>query len=112
MRGMEAPPPPDCLTAEVSRRLRLVFKYDDDLTEAERLLVNECGRNLPFSENASPEELERVRVAALKQSGGSLESLRAAIELAKVDFRDLLMASGFGYSTTAHLDWLPPYKSS
>jgi hypothetical protein len=65
-----------------------------------------------MSENASPEDVERIRVAALKLSGGNLDSLRAAIDLAKLDFRDLLMASGFGYSVNAHHDWLPAEKTS
>lgn len=73
--------------------------------EAERILVQECAGNLPLSAARTPEELDRVRCAALKLSRGRLAKLQDAARLAQVDWRDLLMAAGFGGSTTAHLEW-------
>lgn len=69
--------------------------------------IDECGRNLPFCQDYHPEDLDRFRIAALRLSEGSLDRLREAIELAKIDWRDLLMAAGFGHDTSAHLSWMP-----
>jgi hypothetical protein len=74
-----------------------------DRVEAERLLVNECGQNLEADWPA--EGYERLRLAALKLSGGDLAALRRALKLAKTDWRDLLMLAGFGHDTSAHLYW-------
>jgi hypothetical protein len=40
-------------------------------------------------------EAERVRLAALRIAGGDLEKLRRAIEVAKSDYRDVLMAAEY-----------------
>jgi hypothetical protein len=69
------------------------------------MLADRCGTNLPFMEKASPVALERERFAALRLSGGSLDRLRRAVELATTDSRDLLMAADFGQSLTAHREW-------
>jgi len=69
------------------------------------LLTRECGNNLPFAESLEEYGLERVRFAALKMSGGDLDKLRAAVEHAKIDSRDVLMGAGFGDSLTAHKEW-------
>jgi hypothetical protein len=73
--------------------------------EAERLLAEECGNNLPVLENLDPVQLERYRFAALKLSGGTLDGLRRAVALAKRDWRDLLMNAGFGHDVHAHERW-------
>jgi hypothetical protein len=78
-----------------------------DRAEAERLVVSECGNNLPFCQSSDQYELERVRYAAMKLSHGNLDGLRQAIELAKTDWRDLLMAAGFGEDVTEHKRWQP-----
>ena len=49
---------------------------------------------------------KRIRLAAIRYSGGSLERLEDAIKLCKRDFRDLLMNAGFG-EVDAHLQWCP-----
>ena len=87
-------------------RLNIVFA-PSDRAEAERLLVNECGNNLPFDQDSDQYQLERVRYAAMKLSHGKLDGLRQAIELAKTDSRDLLMGAGFGEDITEHLRWQP-----
>jgi hypothetical protein len=75
--------------------------------EAERLLAEECGRALPLvGKDATPVSLERIRYAALRVSGGDLERLHQAVKLAQLDWRDLLMAAGFG-DVGAHLSWSP-----
>ena len=52
-------------------------------------------------------QMDRFRFAALKLSEGKLSTLVAAVDLAKRDWRDLLMAAGFGEDVTEHERWLP-----
>ena len=47
---------------------------------------------------------ERIRLAALKLSNGDTGKLVDAIVLAQIDYRDLLMAAGFG-RPGLHLEW-------
>jgi len=68
-------------------------------------LVAECGNNLPFCENSDERALERIRFAVLKLSNGNLSELQRWVGEAQVDWRDVLMAAGFGRSLTAHTKW-------
>ena len=68
-------------------------------------LLYECGENLPFQKGRNEYELERVRFAALKISNGDPLKLLEAIELAKRDWRDVLMWAEFGNSLDAHESW-------
>jgi hypothetical protein len=77
-----------------------------DRNAAVRLLETECGRGLPALEALDAVGLERYRFAALRLGGGSMESLRRAVDLAKTDWRDLLMAADFGLDVHAHEKWL------
>ena len=70
------------------------------------LLLHQCGNNLPFLEKCDEVQLERFRFAALKLSCGDLQKLKKAIELAKQDWRDLIVAAGFG-EVDAHKRWSP-----
>jgi hypothetical protein len=94
------------LSVETERRVAMVFR-DVDVGVATEMLVEECGGNLPFCGDSTPEELERIRYAAMKLSNGCVADLRRAIELAKTDWRDLLMGAGFGHDIHAHLRWVP-----
>jgi len=93
------------LSPQTVRRLELLFP-PRVREEARQLLTEECGSNLPFFGGSNPIGLERVRFAALKVSQGQLEKLREAIELAKVDWRDLLVIAGFAHDPQAHKRWL------
>src|SRR4051812_20607108 len=95
------------LSPETHRRLELLFA-PGDRPEAAELLVNECGTNLPFLDKSDMFQLERFRFAALKLSEGKLEKLWQAVDLAQQDWRDLLMAAGFGEDVTEHERWSPP----
>lgn len=64
-------------------------------------------RQSPFCEKSDEFQLERVRFAVLKLSGGDLEKLRKAVKLAQTDWRDVLMAAGFGHDVNAHKSWSP-----
>ena len=94
------------LSSETCLRLNAIFA-PADLNDAEILLVEECGRNLPFYENATPESLERIRFAAMKIANGSIDRLCDAIQLALIDWRDLLVSAGFANDVNAHLNWKP-----
>lgn len=85
--------------ATLDRIVRVFSLEDRDLVST--LLIEECGDNLPLSKAANPDSIERIRFAVLKLSGGDLNALRRAIDLAKVDWRDVLVAAGFGSDITA-----------
>ncbi len=88
------------------RTWQLVQKiFPNDAEAAGRMLVEECGQNLPFCEEADEVELERFRFAALKISGGSLARLQDAVDLAKHDWRDELIQAGFAERVQVHNQW-------
>ena len=89
--------------ATVHRIARMFPLEDQDLVCA--VLIEECGDNLPLT--ATDSGIERIRFAVLKLSGGDLNALQRAIDLAKIDGRDVLVAAGFGSDVTAHRTWWP-----
>ena len=99
------------LSPETQRRVNLLFLPEEQNIVA-TLLITECGNNLLFLEQSNEYELERFRFAALKLSNGNLDKLREAIEMAKSDCRDLLMAAGFANDVTEHNRWLPKSPTS
>lgn len=88
---------------DTEKRLCTLFPREKDQATARTTLQRECGPNLECSDA----ELERVRIAVLKVSGGKLAALRAAVHLAKVDWRDVLVAAGFEHDEHAHERWWP-----
>lgn len=98
------------MTIELSEptlsRLRALF-FGSERDEAIKILLEECGDNLPLCENTTPEKCERIRYAVLKLSEGKISELKGAVEIAKTDWRDVLVAAGFGNSVTIHNDWWP-----
>lgn len=94
----------DGLSIETQAVVRALFKAEDR-TEAERILAEECGNNLPLMQNSDAIQLERIRYAALKLSQGELDALRQAVQLAQTDWRDALVSAEFATNLTAHKDW-------
>ena len=94
------------LSSETLRRLETLFSSETQDVAA-LLLREECGNNLPLLRDADGNAVERIRIAALKVSGGDLAKLEQAVDLAKTDWRDLLVAAGFEHDVQAHLKWLP-----
>ncbi|SRR5258707_9671247 len=90
------------LTTEIARRIAILFGADD-VGLVSSLLTDECGSNL----TEHPELWERIRCAVLKLSHGDLNALGRAIDLAKRDWRDALVAAGFADDITAHESWWP-----
>lgn len=54
-------------------------------------------------------ESDRVRIAAIRASEGSLVRLAEAADLARIDFRDLLVGAGFAHDIHAHETWKPDW---
>lgn len=82
------------LNAEIIRRVNILFP------EVNRERAKELLAQLTYK---GP---ERLQFAALKYSDGRLDYLDNAVKLGNLDFRDLLMAVGFG-EVDAHLRWRP-----
>ncbi len=58
-----------------------------------------------ISDKTTLESYERFCLAILKLGKTSKDKFTQAVELGKYDYRDLLVAAGFGNSTTIHNDW-------
>ncbi|HEX3601487.1 MAG TPA: hypothetical protein VHU84_15155 [Lacipirellulaceae bacterium] len=76
-------------------RLNRLFR-EADRAEAINLLLKDCTAESMHFSCYNEHELERFHFAALKLSDGKLDALVDAITLAQIDYRDLLMAAGFG----------------
>jgi hypothetical protein len=90
------------LSPETEKRVELLFP-PEDWERVSAMLVDECGENIPGWKMA---DIERLRFAALKLSQGKIHKLAGAVDLAKIYFRDVLMAAGFG-ETDSYKSWLP-----
>lgn len=95
------------LTDRTRAHVRALFQASD-VDAVEKTLATDCADNLPLLTHSSPHDLERVRFAVLRLSGGRLDDLARAVCLAQTDWRDLLVAAGFADDTQAHLRWQPP----
>jgi len=91
-------------TATTQSVIRSLFGPADRSAVAD-LLEQQCGVNLPLTGRWQDAEFERLRLAVLKLSEGRIERLRIAIADAQRDWRDVLVASGFGDSLEAHRHW-------
>jgi hypothetical protein len=96
------------ITEEVRKRIRVLFPEHQWL-RVESLLEERCSAGLPLAGHLGDEPggFDRVHLAVLKLSRGSLEQLKLEIEGARRDWRDTLVAAGFGNDLTAHERWLP-----
>jgi hypothetical protein len=94
------------LSLETQRRLDALFA-GPARDAAATLLVSQCGADLPLWHGKDPGGLERIRFAALKLGNGDLGELRRAVQIARVDWRDVLVAAGFGHDPRAHERWFP-----
>lgn len=89
------------------RTMLLVSKIFDakQFEEVVQWLEDECGNNIPFCDKYDEYQMERIRFAVLKLSQGNINKLLRAIDEARMDWRDLFMAAGFGYDVNAHQTW-------
>ena len=49
--------------------------------------------------------MERIWLATLKLSDGSITAFENAVLLAQIDWRDVLLGAGFGNDLDAHIKW-------
>jgi len=70
-----------------------------------KLLVEECGNNLPFCKESDEYKMDRIRFAVLKISNGDPLKFLEALKLAKQDWRDVLVWAEFGSDLDAHNKW-------
>jgi hypothetical protein len=94
------------ISARVSEVVSKMFPQEERSRVLE-LLANECGDNLAFSQDTNPQNADRIRLAVLKLSEGDFGRLASQVAQAKKDWRDVLMAAGFGHDVTAHIRWEP-----
>jgi hypothetical protein len=96
------------LTESVLQKIDMLFT-PEEREKARSLISEKCGADLPLSSNMGPDAsgFDRIRFAVLKLSDGDLTRLEHEIEGANCDWRDTLMAAGFGEDISAHLNWNP-----
>lgn len=68
------------------------------------MMIDECNAEKIY--NSSEAEVERIQLAVLKLSDGDADKFLAAVELAQIDWRDVLGAAGFGEDLEAHSKWV------
>jgi len=76
-----------------SRTIQLIDKFFNEIDRdvVKSLLIEECGK---YS--------ERIHFAIIKLSNGNTDTLLSTIQNAKIDYRDILMWSGFGENVNEH----------
>ena len=94
------------LTPGTLSRIRALFAEHDREAVAQAL-VERCGDNLPLVHTGFVSLTERIRFAVLKLSDGDLGQLERYLYAASRDWRDVLLAAGFGVDVGAHLRWHP-----
>ena len=72
------------------------------VADAVKRLEQDCGKMIPFYEDADKFQMERVRFAVIKFSEGQINIIINAITEARFDWRNLSMATGFGHDVNAH----------
>jgi hypothetical protein len=92
------------LSQNTKNLVHALFKSGEALKVCD-MLENECGTEALSCEGWTPTQMERIRFAVLRLAKDKTMSLESAINLAKTDWRDLLMAAGFGNDLNAHKTW-------
>ena len=96
------------MTPPLSRRTtQVVENYfsANHVADAVERLEQDCGHMIPFYEDADEFQMERVHFAIIKLSEGQINKMINAINEARIDWRDLFMAAGFGHDVKAHEEW-------
>jgi len=76
----------------------------DERETITNILTEECNADKIYA--SSEAGLERIQLAVLKLSDGDTDKFLAAVELVQLDWRDVLVAAGFGNDLEAHLEWI------
>ena len=91
------------LRSNVLAAITNLFMPDEHKTIT-KILIEEC--NADKIHVSSETDAERIQLAVLKLSEGDTDKFLAAAELAQLDWRDVLVAAGFGNDLEAHLKWI------
>lgn len=89
------------LSVRVENVLRKLFPTE--AAGVRRILLDDCGENLPLAQGAA--HIERIQLGVLKMSAGDIDRLLGAVRMAQTDWRDVLMNSDFANDLQAHLRW-------
>jgi len=95
------------LSPIVTATIAALFAPEDCETVTE-MLFEECNAEQLYTTSA--DSVERIQLAVLKISSGEVDKFLAAVELAQLDWRDALMAAGFGNDVEAHLKWAQDFR--
>lgn len=104
--GIPAAPGQSSGMNALSEQVEAVTRQLFPPSEAEsvlQLMREECGEKLPLTQ--TPAQRERIQLAVLKLSRGDSERLLNEIRRAQRDWRDTLVAAGFGNDLEAHRRW-------
>jgi hypothetical protein len=91
------------LTMRVQAVIEKLFAETGDRETVRAILLEECGESLPLAGN--PDQIERIQLAVLKVSRGEAGKFLETAALAQMDWRDVLMAAGFGSDVEVHIGW-------
>lgn len=92
------------ITVRTRRVLRAVFP--PNLWErVETTLTIDCGPEQVHSRDLDGEAMERIWLATLKLSNGSITAFENAVLVAQIDWRDVLMGADFESDLEAHIKW-------
>ena len=94
------------ISTETNKRVLAQFPAEEQQVVLD-ILLNECGDNLPLIDPSFEQLAERIRFAVIKLSRGELDELNKWVSQAKTDWRDVLVAAGFGGGIEDHLEWWP-----
>ncbi len=94
------------VSEETNKRVRALFPAEQQEIVID-ILLRECGDNLPLVDPSYGQLAERIRFSVIKLSRGELAELNKWVDLAKIDWRDVLVAAGFGGGIEGHLEWWP-----
>ena len=90
------------ITSRVDAVIGRLFPAEDQAT-VHQILLEECSDKLPLVKNSN--EIERIQLGILKLSLGDVSKFLEAAHMARRDWRDVLVAAGFGNDLEAHSNW-------
>ncbi|MGI9242106.1 MAG: hypothetical protein ACR2RV_15010 [Verrucomicrobiales bacterium] len=88
-----------------TKRAAEILLDSDTRHRIEKRLVTETSEEIPMWHDFSPEGMERIRFSVIKLIAQNPEDENIAFNHAKMDWRDLFVAAGFGDSATEHERW-------
>ena len=95
------------ISVETEERIKRMFDPNEyDCVRSK--LLKKCGSNI--FDKTHTELAQRVRFGVLKLSEGNKEKFLEALKLANIDWRDVLVGSGFAEDIKVHKQWWPETK--